>query len=91
MTCDTAQGFALRVHHPLPEVREALVSLSDVGVLQSSRHPRDVGHISYWLSEDSTLFAALRSLRDAYMADPARRRTLLRALLPQSPRSLQPS
>ena len=80
MTCDTAQGLAMRLHHPVADVREALASLSDNGVLRASERPGKAAHVSYWLSEDSTLFSALRDLIAAYTAGPSERRLLLRAI-----------
>lgn len=80
MTCDTELGFARRLDRPPDDVRVALDSLRASGVLEASQHPTDADRVSYWLSEDSTLFSALGRLIEAYGAGPDERRGLLRAL-----------
>lgn len=80
LTCDTAQGIAMRLQYPLADVSRALVSLSECGVLRSSTGPADAGHTSYWLVDDPDVFVKLRGLIETYMAGPAERRDLFRAL-----------
>ncbi len=80
LTCDTAQGIAMRLQYPLAEVSQALGSLSECGVLHSSTGPADAAKTSYWLADDAELFSRLRCLVETYMAGPAERRGLFRAL-----------
>ena len=74
------ERFARRLSQPVSDVRDAVRSLRESGVLQSCGSLGDTDHPSYWLSEDSTLFSALGELLEAYSASPDRRRGLLRAI-----------
>lgn len=84
MTCDTAEGFAMRVHRPVAEVGEALGLLKERGVLCASRPRGDRDPVSYWMPADTMLFSALNRLASAYLAGPTGRR-LLRAVAHCSP------
>lgn len=80
MTCDTPLGFARRLAQPPGDVTAALNSLRASGVLEASQHAADADRVSYWLSEDSTLFSALGRVMEAYGGGPDERRGLLRAI-----------
>lgn len=78
--CDTASGFALRLHCPVAEVDDALRALRERGILGASRCPGADAPTAYWLSEDAGLFRSLGDLVKTYSSDPDGRRHLFRAL-----------
>ena len=80
MTCDTAHGFARQLQKPVDEVRDALNSLTASGVLKQSSRLDDPYHISYWLSEDGTMFSTLSDLLNLWGEGPEPRRWLYRAI-----------
>jgi hypothetical protein len=88
MACDTASGFALRLQRPEAEMREALGSLAEHGVLAQSRRTDDPATVSYWLAEGS-VFPTLRALLAMWTADPGTRCDLFRAVA--EPCDLQPA
>lgn len=80
MTCDTADGFAMRLHQPVDEVRDALSCLSNHGLVRISEGPSNTSQVSYWLREESSLFSSLSHLVEFYLAGPLERRRLLRSI-----------
>lgn len=83
--CDTAAGFALRLQRPVSEVNQALLRLSQIGILCASPGPGRSGHPSYWLSTEAPLATSLRRLVQAYTSSPAERRALLRHVCGEQP------
>jgi predicted transcriptional regulator len=77
--CDTAQGFAQRIHCPVKEVEQALRALAESGVIRASRGPGDGARISYWLSGSAELFTVLGQIIRMYTQGPEGRRQLFRA------------
>lgn len=79
-TCDTECGFAMRLHHSIPEVRRALLSLHDSGILGCSSRPARAHQLCYWLRQDGPNMSALLRLVETYMSGPRARCGLLRVL-----------
>jgi len=78
--CETIEGFALRLHCTPQEVRDAIHSLHEVGVLNASPGPANRGSASYWLSSDTGLMASIRRLMDVYFGSPAGRYDIMQAV-----------
>jgi len=78
--CDTAQGFAQRIHCPVEDVEQALRTLVDSGLVRTSQGPGNGSRVSYWLSGSGELFAVLGQIVGTYAHGPEGRRLLFRAL-----------
>jgi hypothetical protein len=78
--CDSAQGFAHRIHCRAADVDEALQGLARAGIVRTSQRPGDATRTSYWLSGDVELFAVLGQIVRTYSSGPEGRHLLFRAL-----------
>lgn len=80
-TFDTAEGFAARLQYPLADMRRALASLCEHGILRMYAHPGQApAPVSYWLPEDAPTQDALRRLCKLHNSGPAARYGILLAL-----------
>ena len=77
-TFDTPEGFAARLQYPLADVRKALTSLCEHGILRMYVHPgADPASVSYWLPEDAAVQEALHRLCQLHCSGPAARYGIL--------------
>ena len=79
MACETADGYAMRLQRPVAEVRHAVASLAERGLLCTSRRKVVSAAPCYWLPAEVALVRALQRLALAYHTDPSTRRTLRQA------------